>query len=299
MKNHFPNIDPAVAEDLISRCAAGQHDRAGGNSKAFIFGNYVVLKTNGINVKNAETPEGEIPFDTVISRLEKLKNDGVRVVPILGYQYDPESTHDYGETSFASGFIIQDRAEGLEMWDRAHLADKDYLVKRTQTFANAPQEHFDKFVADYAAIVRAGINVDPSKKSNFFYDKTKGFSFIDLNSTTNDTAKTEQFLPNYCCLPCHQFLNERQLPVIKNFTEAEFDQLLADNLAIFEKCKSAIIANGLATEQQISASLAAAKDGKFPECGKLPPMLVAGLTNSFTLRDCLSRPEPPTRHSEW
>lgn len=47
---------------------------------------------------------------------------------------------------------------------------------------NATQEQYNDFVKGWINIGRSGLRVDPSKTSNFFYDETIGFSFIDLNN---------------------------------------------------------------------------------------------------------------------
>lgn len=74
---------------------------------------------------------------------------------------------------------------------------RKYLFSRTRFLANVPQEQYDKWVKDYKAITDSEILVDPSKKTNFFCDRNKGFSFIDLNFKSNDILfEREDFMEN-------------------------------------------------------------------------------------------------------
>jgi hypothetical protein len=45
---------------------------------------------------------------------------------------------------------------------------------------NIPQEHYNQFVQDLHTLNDIGLMIDPSKRSNFFYDPDRGFCFIDL-----------------------------------------------------------------------------------------------------------------------
>jgi len=276
MENRFYYIDENKAKELIAQVEQmTEHAKRGGNSKAFLIDDYVILKTSNIPLAEADKfPDGQVPYDIVIAKLQELKEQGVNVVPILGYSYDPDKISHYDNTAFGGnksaygkGHIIQPKADGEEMWDRKLMKEKEYVMKRTQTFANAPQEHFDKFVADYKAITDAGVMVDPSKKSNFFYDKQKGFSFIDMNFMMNDMQRKnqEQCMHNYCCLPVNGGFYEWLMPFMKNVTEQEFQTLIQNNVAVFEKCKHAMIKNGIITEQEIQECLRKAKKEKAQE----------------------------------
>jgi len=305
MINKFPHMDENKANDLIAQAKQmTEHAKRGTNSKAFIIDDYAILKTGNIPlIETDKFPEDQVPFDIVIEKLQELKKQGVNVVPILGYSYDPEKTSHYDTTSngssgghksaYGKGYIIQPKADGIEMWDRDLMKEKEYVMRRTQTFANAPQEHFDKFVADYKAITDAGVAVDPSKKSNFFYDKQKGFSFIDMNFMMNDKQKRdcqEQYMAKYCCLPVNGNFAEWSMPFLKDMTEQEFQVLSQNNVAVFEKCKQAMIKNGIITEQEIQECLQKAKNRESACAGEKLPISVAGLTGSFKLEDCLSKP---------
>jgi len=49
-----------------------------------------------------------------------------------------------------------------------------------EELAAIPQEHYDNYIKDIREIENAGLQIDPSKASNVFYDKETGFHFIDL-----------------------------------------------------------------------------------------------------------------------
>lgn len=124
-----------------------------------------------------------------------LKEQGVAVVPILGYCVEPNSEN-------GNGYIIQSRAKGEELYDdsimkkyyvsKPHFAylssdtdAKKYVISRTNLISKVPQNHFDKFIKDIIVLLNNDILIDFNGKSNFFYDDTDGFQFIDLDSHTD------------------------------------------------------------------------------------------------------------------
>jgi len=80
----------------------------------------------------------------------------VKVIDIFLYQ---------GKT-----YKIMEKSPGIQM---------DKLTP--EQIQSIPQEHYDKYIQDTQAIEAAGLKIDPSKPSNFFYDKLTGFHFIDLD----------------------------------------------------------------------------------------------------------------------
>jgi len=82
-----------------------------------------------------------------------------------------------------------------------HSKSVSFLVISILAY-NAPQIHFDKFVADIIAIVNSGTSIDPAEE-NFFYDDKVGFSFINLTNFSCIIGKDEkQFIQKYCYMPC-------------------------------------------------------------------------------------------------
>lgn len=260
MEKRFYYIKEELAIELINASISAEIAGRGSNSVAYIIDNYAVLKTGNIELKNTNRYHEEIaPIDVVIQKLHNLKQNNVSVVPILGYVYDPNLTKDYGDASYGKGYIIQPKAKGSEMWNinkmpssykPATTEELNYLITNTQMFANAPQEHFDKFVSDYKEITNAGIMVDPSKKTNFFYDKEHGFSFIDLNFESaqifnkpdlNGQISHREFI-NYALLPCHRYMSDN---VLQQLNEEQQVELTNNNLQIFNKIATSLTKVGV------------------------------------------------------
>lgn len=58
---------------------------------------------------------------------------------------------------------------------------------------SVPDEHWHAFVTTVRALSDRGISTDLTKRSNFLYDKQKGFQFIDLDSISEDGSSTDKF----------------------------------------------------------------------------------------------------------
>ncbi len=107
------------------------------------------------------------------------------------------------------------------------------------------------------------ILIDFMGKSNFFYDTSVGFQFIDINSHTDykyglENTKYEGSL--ICAyngfVPCHIEAGSRVLSSIAldetalfNLEKNKLQQLRRDNNIIFEKCKTAMINSGVTIDQ--------------------------------------------------
>ena len=60
-------------------------------------------------------------------------------------------------------------------------------INKLYALSREKQEFFDKFVSDWLEIQKAGIRIDPSKPTNFFYEKGRAISFIDLDGRMSET----------------------------------------------------------------------------------------------------------------
>jgi len=197
--------------------------------------------------------------------------------------------------------IVQPRAKGIEMWEYKNFGNKEYLAKRSGTFANAPQGHFDKFVADFKEIVNAGLLIDVCGSENFFYDKQNGFSFIDFDSIMSAEEKQQQseLLHKHCTLPAFRTLIQDKFAECE-MSEDEFSQFILNNMATFIKCKRAIVKNGIATEENIELYLQNAKEAEkqFPVDDVTAlfddpnAIHVAGITGSFEIGKTLIQKAP-------
>ncbi len=138
--------------------------KKGGNKKVRVFDDYVLL-AGGFK-------EDEIKKVILITNV--LKDKGIAVVPTLEYKivYPPN------ELGYARGYILQPRAKGTEIYN-SEMSEEEY-EKRLRDIANMDIKKIDRFVSDWLAIENAGLIIDPSKTTNFFYSE-EGISFIDLN----------------------------------------------------------------------------------------------------------------------
>lgn len=251
------------------------------DSRVYLLGDYAVLSTSRLKLRNVTTRDDELAFlDDLIRTLMALNNSGVNAVPILGYCYD-ENSED------GDGYIIQPVARGEELYDDAalmkfeiwaqndnskYLANdknaKEYILNRTKTISAIPQSHFDKFISDIIILLEHDILIDFFGKSNFFYDENIGFQFIDLDSHTDYHYELSEIKPDgkklasiYGFTPCHfaagtqvfapLALDEKAL---SELSEVELRALAEDNMKIFDKCKSAMLNNGIA-ECEVKKSL--------------------------------------------
>jgi len=78
--------------------------------------------------------------------------------------------------------IIMDKATGTG----AEKLSDDQIDK-------IPQEHWDRFLEDIKALSGKGIQTDLTKRSNFFYDSSKGFQFLDIEGASIDGDPTDKF----------------------------------------------------------------------------------------------------------
>jgi len=260
MTERYAYIAAEKARELLAQAKEARPAKRGVDRQAYLVGDYAVLAASRIKLRNVATRDDDLAhFDALIATLMRLHGQGVAVVPILGYCYDPESEK-------GAGYIIQPRAKGEELYDDAVMqpfyvrkspylssdgADpKAYLLSRTSFISQAPQRHFDKFVSDVITLLDHDILIDFMGKSNFFYDKAAGFQFIDLDSHTDykyglaaRRCDSREVAAYNAFVPCHQQLDKRAL---KQLSKPELRQLRRDNQVIFEKCKAAMLCNGVA-----------------------------------------------------
>ena len=276
MIEKYYDIDPQHARQLIAQVKNAQWSKRGIDRHAYLLEDYAVLSTKRLLLRNVITRDDDLRFlDEIIQTLLDLHQQGVSVVPILGYCYDPNSTDRIG-------FMIQKRAKGLELYDDAAMArfqtwaqslgedlylrsnmrkDEEvaYLLSRTQVISQVPQAHFHKFVSDILRILQHDILIDAFGKSNFFYDSNEGFQFIDLDShndykygLTNQKPNIEELASICAFVPCH-YASDTSLfasnalddHALLALTDAQQQQLAEDNSVIFQKCIEALKYNGI------------------------------------------------------
>jgi hypothetical protein len=282
VKEKYFYIEPEKARKLLSQVKEMKAIKRGFDSHVYLIGDYAILSTSRIKLRNVITRDDELAyFDELIKTLMSLREQCVAVVPILGYCYDPDSEN-------GNGYVFQLRAKGEELYDDAVMKEyyvweknnpssaylssdtdaKEYILSRTNLISKVPQKHFDKFISDTIVLFDNDILIDFNGKSNFFYDDTMGFQFIDLDSHTDYKYGLTEHKPDsrklasyYGFVPCHVAVGTKVLPhlameekSISKLDNKELQQLIRDNKAIFQKCKTAILNNGI-SEVQLNDSL--------------------------------------------
>lgn len=282
-------IDPEKARNLLGQAKKMSPAKRGIDRQAYLIDEYAILSTTRLKRRNVIIQDNDLAyFDELVITLKRLREQGVLVVPILGYCYDRESEK-------GDGYILQERAKGEELYDDAVLvkyyawaqenpgnvylsSDQDawaYLISRTNYISKIPQKHFDKFMADIISICDEDILIDVLAKSNFFYDETLGFQFIDLDSHTDYKygRSKEKFDSRSICAyngfaPCHIAAGSKvyaQLALDEKAMREEagaaqgdittkldadaLEKLAEDNRVIYEKCRAAMLANGITKKQ--------------------------------------------------
>jgi hypothetical protein len=76
------------------------------------------------------------------------------------------------------------------MMNKAGGKDAGTLSK--SEIESIPQEHWDKFEQTVRELSERGVKVDLTKRSNLFYDKAKGFQFLDIDNIQE--TPTEKFI---------------------------------------------------------------------------------------------------------
>jgi len=246
----YLDIDQENAQQMINateKMIIEKHgDNGFQNTKVYLFDDYAVLKMQNITFRNVINQDIDLKhLERLAVTLLELQSLGVSSVPISAFQ-----------SINGNGFIIQPRAKGAELYDKDKISDKNYVMERVKLLSYAPQEHFDKFVADIIKIISAGIIVDFMGKDNFFYDENIGFQFIDLNAHydyeygngekfTDDDIKQMVVFGSF--LPCYfdtapQY-RDTVTKVFSELNENERSLLKEYNTVIFNKCKIALFNN--------------------------------------------------------
>ena len=230
--SYIPYIDEDVFYNLLKKTDNLEYSKSGSNSKCAIIDNFAVLKTGNI-------PSHDNSFPKMINCLHNLKKENVNVVQILGYAVTRlGDTFDDG-ARYDKGYIVQEKAKGSELLCPSEFMGKseqecyDIVIRYLKTLDNIPQQHFDKWVADYKIITDNMVLIDPSKESNFFYDDKNGFSFIDLNffskqrlfdKTNSDGTLHHDLFIDYTFLPFRALAFGRYDKYFKTSKDVEFAQ---------------------------------------------------------------------------
>ena len=249
----FKGINEIVNKAKEMFNVSGKDRKHGSNSSCVIVehnGNkYAVLKTRNMTIYDKEfantsrnTKEllanGELQFSNVMKLTHKHKCHNA--VPIVGYLYDDENFTQFRESAYAWGYIVQECAKGEELYGRvprAFCINEDELkivLEYTKKYANAPYEQILGFVNNFREIDKE-LSVDSSKRNNFFYDETKGFSFIDLNFAHKNNAAGNPYIVRGIV---NQF---RPFSLNGECSDASRKEYIKEQTKLMEKLKTALI----------------------------------------------------------
>lgn len=210
MKEKYFYIESEKARELLSQVENMKAAKRGIDRHAYFIDDYVVLSTQRIKLRNVTTRDDNlIYFDELIKILMSLREQGIAVIPILGYCFEPDSEN-------GTGYIFQLRAKGEELYDDAIMKKyyvwtqnnldnkylpgdidaKEYIICRTKFISEVPQKHFDKFISDIITLIDNDVLIDFMGKSNFFYEDSVGFQFIDIDSHTDYKYGLSEYKPD-------------------------------------------------------------------------------------------------------
>ena len=141
---------------------------SGSNKKCYIFDNVVLLKGSFVNKDEEDLIRQQ--------KIAMLKNNGVPVCNILDRAVVDNTRYE-----------LQERAKGEELFPTkfklSDLEEQKYL-ERLDDLSRKDISFYIKFLKDWDKILQSGLDVDPSKSTNFFYDG-ETICFIDLNLANN------------------------------------------------------------------------------------------------------------------
>jgi len=80
--------------------------------------------------------------------------------------------------------LLQEKASGKEI----HQQKEDYTTwkENITILVQAPQKHYNKLIETQIELNKVGLNIDPSKPTNFFYDSEEGFTIIDIGASLGE-----------------------------------------------------------------------------------------------------------------
>ena len=246
------DIDFYIAQALEKQ----QHDRRGGNSKAFLLGDKVLLYG-----------PIEPDIDLQIEEQNELIAQGVNIMPILQYKVTDKLD------GYDRGYVLQERAKGVELtnWVKRGVmvssASTDDGIKRDfgryvdslreyqerlSQYSDAPQEHINKFVSGLLSIGRSDhLSIDPSKPGNFFYDEDEGFSFIDINrcKTKEGIAFTDESHAQYILMLLLNIIQFATIDGTIGGDPAELPKMRESYATLQQKILNALRGEGFAEDQ--------------------------------------------------
>jgi hypothetical protein len=165
---------------------------SGGNSTAIMLGDKVLLSKN---VKE-ETEKEKIKLHAEATK------KGLPTAQVQEFFKNPnrEESETNKWINFVSGYEIQSKASGnlLHKTEGASKLSSDdratQIGNEADEILKATQQQIIDFYKNWSAINSMGLQIDPSKASNFLFDQEKGFQFIDVEKREAPLRPENQLL---------------------------------------------------------------------------------------------------------
>ena len=193
------------------RCRCVKPNTKGAHSYCYYFGDYVILK----NISEIDVDKHGAHLEEVFEEqkvfLNKLKNEQNINTPELLCCYKGKhhfykieerakgsvlSVH-YASTARAIAFnttVLDNNNTDVEIANESEIKPSEmqqigyamyrYNVAMQKQLKEADQRHFNKFVRDFKVLTLNHVYIDDGRSENFLFDKTAGFSFVDLEVGT-------------------------------------------------------------------------------------------------------------------
>ena len=269
-------IRSSMIDEIVDSSIEHETVKRGGNNTCKIVTyngkQYAVLKTSNIECYNASSPapinKGKSPeeimeseslsFINVMEATNRLTRNNA--IPIVGFTYDRDNVAKYGEgehaCAYARGFIVQPKAPGEELFGGIGYVSSEntqkieMLLQYTKRYSSITPSQFAQFVSNYYEISKE-LKIDPSKRSNFFYDEVKGFSFIDLNFLRNEHHSDERLRAEALEYVALQFRATSE-SVFETLTDEQKDAYIASNVKIYKRMAQGFLEAGYSKEEVAS-----------------------------------------------
>lgn len=160
---------------------------------------------------NKTMPIEDSKLEEYVDSIKKLKESGVNISSILDYRLIDGTTSSYNDgISYTKGVFLEERAKGdciaetkpiyleknneydLDRVIDEYLKQNEEYLSKLEVRANANQEIYDKLVQDCLSLDEYNLTVDP-KPLNFFFDKEKGYTIIDVIPSYQKERDNEYF----------------------------------------------------------------------------------------------------------
>lgn len=157
-------------------------------------------------------PADDKHLEEYLANIKKAITNGVNTINIIDYKLYEDQKWVYDKDHvFTTGLFLEEKAKGNSMnFQSLFILDNevnvDYegmsveyikvvtsYIKELELRANASQDIYDKFVHDCLEVENYDLTIDPVP-ANFFFDKEKGFTLIDLVPGPNKDTKREHFV---------------------------------------------------------------------------------------------------------